>query len=248
MSETENDNQQPSLLPETAGLPVLSSGGEAVPAVPGCAAKDECAPAALVLQDTTHVRPDDNQTDIAGKEFRIRRNRYGVAFWNPNNIAEAIRLWNDGESAGMIGGKLGTTRHAVIGKLFRMGFVGDPTRQKPVRSARSPFRRAPKFLRVPRIIAPLNPPDTSKAIHLLDVSAFDRRCRFPLWGDNEQSEFLFCGHSVAHDATNYCGFHHVLTHSEGTKSERNAASIPTIRINTDAPELVADISAEATAA
>lgn len=172
-----------------------------------------------------------------------------MGFWNADNTAEAIRLWNDGKSGEEIKSALGArSRNAVLGKLFRAGSMNDPARPKPRSSARSPHRRGPSG-RPPRKSTPAIPvlpaPDTSMAVHLLDTAPFDRRCRFPLWDDNEQAAFLFCGHNVAHETTSYCAFHHQLCHGEGTKSERNVVSI---RVNTNAPEFVADIAAEATLA
>ena len=45
----------------------------------------------------------------------------GETFWTEERIAEALRLFNDGLSANLIGDRLGTTRNAVIGKLHRCG-------------------------------------------------------------------------------------------------------------------------------
>lgn len=45
----------------------------------------------------------------------------GVKFWTEERTAEAVRLFNDGLSANLIGDRLGATRNAVIGKLHRCG-------------------------------------------------------------------------------------------------------------------------------
>lgn len=116
-----SDDEQSPLLPETTRLPVLQSGGEIVPAVPGCAAKDECSAAPVVHENAPDVRPNDDQTDSAGKKPRLN------AFWQANT-AEAIRLWKSGKSGGEIGAILGTSRSSVIGRMRRLGLLGSPER------------------------------------------------------------------------------------------------------------------------
>lgn len=46
--------------------------------------------------------------------------------WNDANVAELGRLWDAGDSASTIAGKIGATRNAVIGKIHRLGLSGRP--------------------------------------------------------------------------------------------------------------------------
>ena len=52
--------------------------------------------------------------------------------WTPTRIAILIAHWNEGLSTSEIGGRLGVTKNAVVGKVHRLGLPkrGSPIKQK----------------------------------------------------------------------------------------------------------------------
>lgn len=75
-----------------------------------------------------------------------------VATWTDDETDAAIRLWKDGVSATIIGCRLGKSRNAVLGKLFRLKLLASrPTKH---RLSTRQNRRYTKKTRAPRPQAP----------------------------------------------------------------------------------------------
>ena len=53
--------------------------------------------------------------------------------WTPKRVSALIALWNEGLSTSEIGGRLGVTKNAVVGKVHRLGLPkrGSPIKHKP---------------------------------------------------------------------------------------------------------------------
>lgn len=50
-----------------------------------------------------------------------------IIAWNPEQVAELRRLWDEGLSTRLIGLRMGVTKNAVIGKANRLGLSPRPT-------------------------------------------------------------------------------------------------------------------------
>jgi GcrA cell cycle regulator len=130
-----------------------------------------------------------------------------MSFWDAEGrVDELLKLAADGLSSSRIAKRLGTTRNAVISKLYRMGIDrGKPTKTlvKPPRGAQrkvapkpSPsqakkvnFRSSPEILELLRRQSEEDDRQSRSAKPLLALEAED--CRWPI-GDPLQSGFGFC--------------------------------------------------------
>lgn len=144
---------------------------------------------------------------------------------------------------GQIGKLLGVGKNAAISKAKRLGLSNGnlPCGEGLTRNG---SLGRPRKIRPVMIVVPApEPPDMSMAINLLDTSAYDRRCRYPLWDEiTDEASLTICGHKVEGETTNYCPFHDMLTHGDGRISERRVASVEN---DSPLPEPVADIAEEA---
>ena len=70
--------------------------------------------------------------------------------WTPEQEAELRRLWDTGDSAARIGGIMGITRNAVLGKAHRMELSDRATRHALGRRFKAPpKKRAPRERKPP---------------------------------------------------------------------------------------------------
>ena len=149
--------------------------------------------------------------------------------WTEEVIETLTNLWREKKSASAIAVRLKekfgaeVSRNSVIGKLYRLGLIGQG------QPANTP-RRAPKKARAgktPPPPSPAPPPVTEDAItQFLEtreepillaaserVTLLDLRpgvCRFPI-GDPLSEEFTFCGAKCS-AARSYCEEHHALSY------------------------------------
>lgn len=129
-----------------------------------------------------------------------------------------LHLWDEaGESAGTIARMLGgTSRSAVMGKLHRLGKLGDangPARAKAPSRVRRPSayrkpaaRRLPLLRRPNRLPQRVAPMRTQKELQPLISNLLDLReghCRWP-YGHPGKRGFGFCGHPAPGP---YCDHH-----------------------------------------
>ncbi len=129
------------------------------------------------------------------------------------NVAEMYRLNSSGKmTARQIADKEGTTRNAVLGKIYR--YKRKAGISQDLRASNDPTRggkkTSKKYKPKSAEVGPLNK-------ELEDLKR--RECRFP-YGDGP---FVFCGHKTR-DRSSYCEEHHALC-SGGlgkTKVERDA--------------------------
>ena len=59
--------------------------------------------------------------------------KYNMTFeWTPTRVSTLIALWNEGLSTSLIGGRIGVTKNAVVGKVHRLKLQkrGSPIKQK----------------------------------------------------------------------------------------------------------------------
>lgn len=82
--------------------------------------------------------------------------------WQPDKISELRRLWKKGLTGSEIAQSLGVSRSAVIGKLNRLGLIGDmPESERLERVKRTASRALKKFW------ATMSPEEKQKHVHRL---------------------------------------------------------------------------------
>lgn len=114
--------------------------------------------------------------------------------WTPERVEWLREAWlTDGLSATEIGKKLGISRNAALGKLNRIGLLGQ--RRTIVQSVAKP--------RPAKTTPPLRPKETAKPIKIEEpkpdpetlVSVLNvgkGQCRWPI-GDPSSPDFMYCG-------------------------------------------------------
>jgi len=145
------------------------------------------------------------------------------AGWTEERIAEAERLFGEGNSAAQVAAAIGggITRNAVIGMAHRRGWTGGKPprialgRRAPSRGNRSYHARKsakPPAAR-PRPARPVPIENlavpVSRDVALMDLAASD--CRWP----NGKGPFTFCGQR-AHGGGSYCEYHSRLAYVPAT--------------------------------
>lgn len=137
-----------------------------------------------------------------------------IAIWTDARIADLVKWWGEGYSCSQIAGMLkGTTRNAVIGKIFRLGLTRrvkavNVPRERKSKAAAAPtqkrfFKKAPVFetdetniLRCAEIVP----------LHRTMLDLASHECRYPFG----EGPFTFCGHPCE---GSYCEAHDRLTKS-----------------------------------
>ena len=159
--------------------------------------------------------------------------------WTDERVARLTKLWSDGLSASQVAAELGgVTRNAVIGKIHRLGLSG---RDKPASKSSSRQKRASRPSNYTRASRPsgragktdgshnrfgsvqrISPPAENivapvpKRLKLVELTDFT--CKWP-FGDPQESDFYFCGHSIKTD-TPYCEYHCKLAYQPAAENRR----------------------------
>lgn len=126
--------------------------------------------------------------------------------WTPEQIADLMRLWNDGLSTSEIGKRLGITKNAVVGKAHRLHLSARPSPIKRV-AMRLPLVK-PALPRPVVTVAPVAAPTPvaqpatapKRAVEMTPHS-----CRWPV-GHPGDAGFHFCGDSAL-PGKPYCATH-----------------------------------------
>lgn len=149
-----------------------------------------------------------------------------ISPWTVERELTVRRLWKAGHSAGEINLELGgTTRNAVIGKLFRMGLTkgdraegveikclpgartaGAKVQRRPDGFRRKPDKRPAKPLQ--QLFAsplPEPAPDIPPHERIPLLALTEDSCRYPI-GDPRTAGFGFCNGKRV-NGISYCGFH-----------------------------------------
>jgi GcrA cell cycle regulator len=129
--------------------------------------------------------------------------------WTDTKIDTITRMWAEGYASSIIGQTVGKSRNAVIGKLGRMGLMGDPKRNRARATARMQANKRRKEARVRGTVpvtapAPVKPLRATPApIEGILLEALTRTtCRWPV---TEAAPHKFCGqHS---ETGRYCPHH-----------------------------------------
>jgi GcrA cell cycle regulator len=140
------------------------------------------------------------------------------SLWREDGLVESLkRLWAEGLSATVIAAKLkAPSRNSVIGKLHRLGLLGDRTRQRQRNIQHSKLPRPRKSS--PRLPGPIArasrksaviPPAVTPALPSLNHTIEQvTGCRY-IAGDDR----LFCGHERQEESS-YCPGHHRVCHAQ----------------------------------
>ncbi|MBT3361277.1 MAG: global cell cycle regulator GcrA-like protein [Rhodospirillales bacterium] len=123
--------------------------------------------------------------------------------WTETQVAELIRLWNEGLPTSEIGRKLGTTKNAVVGKAHRMGLT---KRQSPIRKKAAPKPEKPKIIRLRELRSGM--------------------CSWP-HGEPGTPDFQFCGKPTV-PSKPYCADHCAMAYVSG-KERNNKDTTPAAR-------------------
>lgn len=134
-------------------------------------------------------------------------------FWTPERVERLTAMRAEGFSFGQIGGALGCTRNAAIGKAGRMGIprhkrvvtsTSTVKRKRVTRVARNVNGHALKIVEIMETADPMELPPTEPVnpTKLLDLAL--GQCRWPCAG--EGLETIFCGGEVV-KGLSYCGGH-----------------------------------------
>lgn len=135
--------------------------------------------------------------------------------WPPDRVERLKALIHDGLSSGLIGEKLGVSRSAVCGEARRLGLRLSGAIHKPHSGGpggpRKPRDITPRKTKALKSVA-ANVKARAKAlparpcagIHLFDLRY--GQCRWPMWADNEQTNFTYCGTATRFGGT-YCREH-----------------------------------------
>lgn len=126
--------------------------------------------------------------------------------WTPDRIAMLRRLCAEGLSFDTIGGLMGISRSAAIGKAKRLGIQKFPAKPSP---RQRPVTACGKRILTPRIVTsePVKAADDAPAplmVPLLDLEP--NMCRWPC-GDPRDPAFGFCGHE-ARTGSSWCEHHY----------------------------------------
>jgi GcrA cell cycle regulator len=139
--------------------------------------------------------------------------------WRPDEIERLAQLWPL-HPASVIATRLGRSRNAVLGEVFRQRRAGlklqsEPTRPKP-KHARSPRKRKPQLKLV--MSEPKPPPRYIQCPCQL-VELETGQCKWP-FGNPHEDGFYFCG-AVARDGDPYCLVHMRIAHQRDPRQERS---------------------------
>jgi len=137
-------------------------------------------------------------------------------YWTTERVDQLKQYNTEGLSASVIGGKLGCTRCAVLGKLNRLGLHSPRCKQPPkLRSEakRKPIHRIRQMGGGLRVISTMTgdlfEPRCSPAepLHISFDDLTSTTCHYP-FGD-QPATMTFCGRQTI-AGSSYCGFCHKL--------------------------------------
>lgn len=142
--------------------------------------------------------------------------------WTEDRVAELTKLYAEGYSAGIIGEKLGLSRNAIIGKIYRLKLVMPANRITRQRVA-APKVAKPANRSIIRIVRSNGNSSSVRTMTTVETEQYKLRCveieprhlplidlelgdcRYP-YGDDVVT---FCGHPKQ-DGSSYCVQHHFI--------------------------------------
>jgi GcrA cell cycle regulator len=137
--------------------------------------------------------------------------------WPDKNLSLLKKLWSEGKTAVAIAQRLGVSKSAVLGKVFRLRLA--PPAQKPEPTAAS----SPTLWRKGQQFAPESPDVAIKrGKSLLELT--NDTCRWPI-GDPTKESFHFCGEPGAdlEQGIPYCERHRQRAYNRPRQTEADRA-------------------------
>ena len=137
--------------------------------------------------------------------------------WTDKKLALLKKLWTEGKTAVAIAQRLGVSKSAVLGKVFRLRLTPPDQNPEPA-AACSPMlrRKGPRFEAESQDLA------TRRGKSLLELT--NESCRWPI-GDPAKRSFHFCGESGADLAQGipYCERHRQRAYTGPGQTEADRA-------------------------
>lgn len=134
--------------------------------------------------------------------------------WTDEKVCTITRMWGEGHSSATIGREIGKSRNAVIGKLGRMGLIGDADANRQLAKTRTAAcKRRQESLARPRAPVPPRPIPKAKSEPTdgIPLEALTKTtCRWPLLDNPPQ---LYCGKHT--ETGQYCPEHSKRAFSAG---------------------------------
>lgn len=143
-----------------------------------------------------------------------------------DRVSAIQRVYETGDSAGLIASKLGTTRNSIVGYYNRTPELREKCplhlqNQAKPRQPRQSRRQNPKPRAVPPPDMPIvySEPPKATGMRLADLGRY--QCRWAVNDAKRGEEHLFCGA----DGFPYCPNHARLSRGPGTEGERSAVRV-----------------------
>lgn len=144
------------------------------------------------------------------------------------DISKAISLWSQDIPLSEVARKLGTTKSALTGFAYRNRDrfpMKDPAKAQRKQRGAERAEKAPQSVMRPvavsvprlKLVRAVETPPEPKLKYLYQLERGE--CKFPI--DGSKSEMRFCCHEQK-EGKAYCQFHHKISLSPGTASERAA--------------------------
>lgn len=132
--------------------------------------------------------------------------------WSADHEQTLRELWST-HTASILGGILGKSKNAVIGKAARMGLTKGSSSSRPVHSRSRPAR-----VRPPRVAALKPPvpepvvyvPPVDGGLHILELR--HHHCREVIGHGSDQLA-RYCGATRKSTATGFCEYHHSINYT-----------------------------------
>jgi GcrA cell cycle regulator len=137
--------------------------------------------------------------------------------WTDEQLSLLKKLWTEGKTAVAIAQRLGVSKSAVLGKVFRLRLVRPDQKPQPTASSSAMLRR-----KGPRFEAEAQDLARRRGKSLLELT--NESCRWPI-GDPTQKSFHFCGEPGADLAQGipYCERHRQRAYTRPRPTEADRA-------------------------
>ena len=136
--------------------------------------------------------------------------------WADEKLSLLKKLWNEGKTTVAIAQRLGVSKSAVLGKVFRLRLAPPAQKPKPA-AASSPLRR-----KVRHVEGELQNLAIKRGKSLLELT--NESCRWPI-GDPTKESFHFCGEPGAdlEQGIPYCERHRLRAYTRPIQGEADRA-------------------------
>lgn len=137
--------------------------------------------------------------------------------WTDKKLSLLKKFWTEGKTAAAIAQRLGVSRSAVLGKIFRLRLVPPAQKPEPTRASAPLLRR-----KAPQFGAESQERTIKRGKTLLELT--NGSCRWPI-GDPAKKSFHFCGEPGAdlEQGIPYCERHRLRAYNRPKQGEADRA-------------------------